>query len=312
LVQAAVCEGRNVASVAPALAARAAMARCCLLITGETGVGKGYLARWMHEHSPRAERAFIPVNCGAIPESLIDSQLFGHVRGAFSDAHQDHTGLVRAANGGTLLLDEIGELPRSGQLRLLRLLEEGEVQPVGAMRPVSVDVRVIAATRYELSEAVAEGRLREDLYFRLNVIHFHLAPLRERREEIPRLAETFNREFAARIDRPPLLLEDGAMRFLRAQPWPGNIRQLRTVIERLHVLCPSEVITVEELRCYGQLREPPAPRGDRGGLWPRRARLEAAREALDACGGSVSRAALALGVHRSTIHRWLAGEQVAV
>ncbi|MDY7108620.1 MAG: sigma-54 dependent transcriptional regulator [Planctomycetota bacterium] len=297
--------------MAPALAARAAMARCCLLITGETGVGKGWLARWMHEHSPRADRPFIPVNCGAIPESLIDSQLFGHVRGAFSDAHQDHTGLVRAADGGTLLLDEIGELPHSGQLRLLRLLEEGEVQPVGAMRPVCVDVRVIAATRYDLSRAVAEGRLREDLYFRLNVIHFHLAPLRERREEIARLAEAFNEEFAARIDRPPLLLAEEAMRFLRAQPWPGNVRQLRTVIERLHVLCPSDVITVEELRRYGQLEDPPSRRADSRGLWPRRARLEAAREAMEACDGSISRAAHALGVHRSTVHRWLAGERLA-
>lgn len=308
MVQAAGCEGRTVASVAPALAARVAATRCCLLITGETGVGKGYLAQWIHDHSPRAGRPFIPVNCGAIPETLIDSQLFGHMRGAFSDAHQDHLGLVRAADGGTLLLDEIGELPRSGQLRLLRLLEEGEVQPVGAMRPVSVDVRIIAATRYDLFQAVAEGRFREDLLFRLNVIHFALSPLRERREEIPDLAETFNYEFAASIDRLPLLLDDEAIRFLRCQPWPGNVRQLRTVIERLHVLCPDEAITVDDLRRYGQLGDPAARPGR--GLWPRRARLEAAQEALDACGGSVSRAATALGVHRSTVHRWLTGERL--
>jgi len=309
LVKAATQDGRTVASVAPELAARVATTRCCLLITGQTGVGKGHLAQWIHDHSPRAARPFIPVNCGAIPETLIDSQLFGHVRGAFSDAHQDHPGLVRAAEGGTLLLDEIGELPRSGQLRLLRLLEEREVQPVGAIRPVTVDVRIIAATRHDLDEAVDEGRFREDLLYRLNVIHFALAPLRRRREEIADLAEEFNREFARRIDRPPLLLDDEVMDFLCRQPWPGNVRQLRTVIERLHVLCPDECITVDDLRRYGRLVEEPAR--PRQSMWPRRARLEAAHKALSACGGSVSRAAQALGVHRSTVHRWLAGERLS-
>src|SRR5262245_47200574 len=166
------------------LAMRAAQSNCTLLITGETGVGKGYLARWIHDHSPRSEAPFIPVNCGAIPESLIDSQLFGHCRGAFSGATADHLGLIRAAERGTLLLDEVSELPPSAQSRLLQLLAEREVQPVGHSKPVAVDVRVIAATNIDLNRAVADRRFREDLLFRLDVVRLHIKPLRERLDEL--------------------------------------------------------------------------------------------------------------------------------
>lgn len=297
-----------VASISFSTARRVAEAPCSLLLTGETGVGKGYLARWMHENSG-CTGPLIPVNCGAIPEGLIDSQLFGHVRGAFSDAHRDHTGLVRAAEGGTLFLDEVGELPKTAQLRLLRLLEEREVQPVGGLRPVRVNVRIIAATACDLEDLVARGEFREDLYYRLNVIHFDIDPLRRRRDEILRLAALFNAEFAELNQSQPLVLDAGAQQYLLDHPWPGNVRQLRTVIERLHVLCAHDRITALDVRTFGQL--PPA--SPRPHMQPRvhDLRLAAVREALDACGGSISRAATALGVHRSTVHRWLARERMS-
>jgi DNA-binding NtrC family response regulator len=163
LVQAARLESGPGTAVRPDRLERVASTSCSLLITGATGVGKEHLARWVHDHSPRASGEFIPVNCGALPEDIIDSHLFGHVRGAFSDAHADHEGLIRAAEGGTLLLDEIGELPPSAQCRLLRVLEEREVQPVGAATPVPVNVRIIAATSMDLSELVRRGRFRLDL-----------------------------------------------------------------------------------------------------------------------------------------------------
>ena len=162
------------------LGKRAAGSNCTILITGETGVGKEHLAKWLHRNSQRRGHSFAPVNCGAIPESIIDSQLFGHVRGAFSGATSEHLGLIRAAEGGTLFLDEICELPASAQTRLLRLLQEREVQPVGRSRPIVVDVRVIAATNRDLKQAVAESKFREDLLFRLDVIQLRVKPLRER------------------------------------------------------------------------------------------------------------------------------------
>jgi two-component system response regulator HydG len=294
-----------VASVPLRTATRVATAPCSLLITGETGVGKGYLARWIHDHGDR-RGPLVPVNCGAIPEGVIDSQLFGHVRGAFSDAHRDHDGLVRAAEGGTLFLDEVGELPNTAQLRLLRLLEEREVQPVGGVRPVRVDVRIIAATACDLEQLVAERRFREDLYYRLNVIHFELMPLRERGCEVMELADVFNREFAEQTRTPPFEFSDAALRYMMDHSWPGNVRQLRTVIERLYILCGHRRVTVEHLRTYGQLAEPrildARPRMDD-------LRVREARRAVDECDGNISRAADALGVHRSTVHRWLARER---
>ena len=167
--------------------ARVAAAGCPVLVTGETGVGKGYIARWMHQQSPRCDRPFVTVNCGALPPDIIDSHLFGHRRGAFSDAHQDHPGLVRQADGGTLLLDEIADLPPAGQMRMLRLIEDGEIQPVGSPRPQRVDVRVIAATRLDLESLVSEGQFRKDLFYRLNVIELHVPPLRHRLDQLPDL-----------------------------------------------------------------------------------------------------------------------------
>ena len=298
------------------LALRAARSRSTILITGETGVGKGHLAKWVHEHSTRANQPFVPVNCGAIPDTLIDSQLFGHVRGAFSGAASDQPGLIRAADGGTLFLDEVAALPSSAQARLLRLLQEREVQPVGRHAPVHVDVRVIAATNAELHQAVVDRHFREDLYFRLHVIHFHLRPLRERRDEIDDLVDEFNNEMAELYQQPKLRIDAGAMHVLRAQPWPGNVRQLRTVIERLAVLAPGESVDADRLMTLGQLNSssPAPPSHGRtetdcpdGGCDPPFSQLkaEAISRVLAETGGSIARAAKRFGVHRSTVYRWL-------
>jgi DNA-binding NtrC family response regulator len=285
---------------------RVAGSDCALLITGETGTGKGYLASMIHNRSRRSSAAFVPVNCGAIPETLIDSHLFGHARGSFSGANSDHLGLVRAAQGGTLLLDEISELPMTAQVRLLRLLEEREVQPVGYSKPVVVNVRIIASTNGDLAAAVAKGTFRSDLYYRLDVVRLHLRPLRERTEEIPELLERFNREFAELYRRPELILDRAAIRLFMDYHWPGNVRELRTVVERLHVMCVSDHVGVEELKQYGQLRMA-APQVSVGpaSIRMQEFRLEAVNQVLSACRGNMSRAATMLGVHRSTLYRWI-------
>jgi DNA-binding NtrC family response regulator len=282
---------------------RAADSSCTILITGETGVGKEHLARWIHGHGPRRGRAFVPVNCGAIPETIIDSQLFGHVRGSFTGATSDHTGLVRAAERGTLFLDEVIELPVSAQARLLRLLQDGEVQPVGRSTPIIVDVRVIAASNRDVREAVAAARFRDDLFFRLNVVHLRVRPLRDRTRELTSLLAAFNAEFAALYRQPELVWDRKAINMLKRYHWPGNIRQLRSVVERLHVLCPHQRVTPQRLAEIGQLDDPPT-----GPPPPRtlqQVKSEAIKRLLVDSGGSVSRAAEAFGVHRSTIYRWL-------
>lgn len=282
---------------------RAAQSNCTILITGETGAGKGHLARWIHDQSGRAQGPFIPVNCGAIPETLVDSQLFGHAKGAFSGATAEHLGLVRAASGGTMLLDEVGELPLSAQNRLLRLLQDREVQPVGHSRPITVDVRIIAASNSDLDAAVAQKRFREDLLFRLDVIRLRVRPLRERPNEFPILLKGFNDEFAQLYRRPPLEFDLEALHLLSNYSWPGNVRQLRTLVERLQVLCPGERVTIDLIFEFGQLD--PRPQVGRAMIEVERVRLEQVRQILADSGGSISQAAEAFGVHRSTIYRWL-------
>ena len=223
------------------VAKRASRSNCPILISGETGVGKEHLASWLHANSRRKTQPFIPVNCGAVPESLIDSHLFGHVRGAFTGADTDHLGLVRAAEGGTLFLDEVSELTASAQTRLLRLLQHHEVQPVGRSRPVLVDVRILAATNRDLCDAVAASQFREDLLYRLDVVQLRVRPLRQRLDELPNLLNRFNAEFAQIYDQPELQFDRAALNLLQTYHWPGNIRQLRSVVERLHVLCPGKV-----------------------------------------------------------------------
>ncbi|MFK7959919.1 MAG: sigma-54 interaction domain-containing protein [Phycisphaerales bacterium] len=283
------------------MAERAARSACTILLTGETGVGKGHVARWLWKTSLRADQPYIPVNCGAIPESLIDSQLFGHVKGAFSGATNEHPGLVRAAEGGTLFLDEVGELPLSAQTRLLRLLQEREIQPVGLSHPVKVDVRIVAATNVDLRAAVEEERFRRDLFYRLDVVRIDVEPLRQRRDEIPVLIETFNTEFAGLYGQPQLEISPEAHAVLAGHPWPGNVRQLRTVLERLHVLAPDDLVTPTLLWEVGQV--PSVEASSESPL--DRVRREEIERVLGACDGSITKAAKVFGVHRSTLHRWL-------
>lgn len=287
------------------LALRAARAGCTVLITGETGVGKGWLARWVHEHSPRAAEPFVPVNCGAIPDTIIDSHLFGHARGSFTGATQEHPGMIRAAAKGSLLLDEVSELPPSAQVRLLRLLQEREAQPVGYSRPITVDVRVIAATNIDLHSAVKTGKFREDLLYRLDVVRLHVRPLRERQDELASLIDAFNCEFAVMHHRDVLKFTSEAVAYMRRSRWPGNVRQVRTVMERLHVLCPHDRITTEDLAMFGGLGGDGESNQNVGVTSVDQVRLEHVQRVVEQSRGSVSRAADRLGVHRSTLYRWL-------
>ena len=213
-----------------------------VLIFGESGTGKELLARAIHRASRRAERPFVAVNCGAIPGELLESELFGHARGAFTGAVQAHKGLFQAADGGTLFLDEIGDMPLPLQVKLLRVLQEGEVRPVGSTQSIPVDVRVISATHRDLEAARAAGQFREDLYYRLNVVSMRLPPLAERREDIPVLATHFLRKLAERYRKPLPTLAPDAMALLIAAPWPGNVRQLLNLLEQAVALTTTAVI----------------------------------------------------------------------
>jgi two-component system response regulator GlrR len=213
-----------------------------VLIYGDSGTGKELLARAIHRASPRAAQPFVAVNVGAIPGDLLETELFGHARGAFTGAIQSHKGLFQAADGGTLLLDEIGDMPLPLQVKLLRVLQEGEVRPIGATQAIPVDVRVISATHRDLEEQRAHGRFREDLYYRLNVVALHLPPLAERREDIPLLSAHILRRLAERYRKPVPTLAPDAMALLVAAPWPGNVRQLLNLLEQAVALTPTPVI----------------------------------------------------------------------
>src|SRR5204863_3570495 len=213
-----------------------------VLIYGDSGTGKELLARAIHRASPRRDRPFVAVNCGAIPEPLLESELFGHARGAFSGAVLAHKGLFQAADGGTIFLDEIGDMPLALQVKLLRVLQEAEVRPVGATQSVPIDVRVISATHRDLDAQKAAGHFREDLYYRLNVVSLKLPPLSERREDIPLLATHFLRKLAERYKKPVPSLAPDAMAVLIAAPWPGNVRQLLNLLEQALALTTTSVI----------------------------------------------------------------------
>ncbi len=280
-----------------------------VLVEGESGTGKELVARALHELSPRASLPFVAVNCGAIPAELMESELFGHVKGAFTDAARDKRGLAAEADGGTLFLDEVGELPLALQVKLLRLLQEEELRPVGDTRSRRVDVRVVAATGRTLRAAVERGEFREDLFWRLNVVAVRLPPLRERPEDIPLLAD----HFLARLRRlrpelPSMSLSGEAREALLAHRWPGNVRELEHAIERAVVLAEGPVIGEEELP--ESVRERPrgaaaAPPGD---LSLRRAiqavEAEVLRAALERTGGNRTRAAELLGIsYRALLYK---------
>ncbi|MFQ6757533.1 MAG: sigma-54-dependent Fis family transcriptional regulator [Deltaproteobacteria bacterium] len=218
-----------------------------VLITGESGTGKELVARGIHHKSGRADKPFLAVNCGGMPSSLLESELFGYVKGAFTGAEKDRKGIFQEAHGGTLFLDEIGELPPDAQVKLLRVLQEREVRPVGGARAVPVDVRVLAATARDLEEEVAVGRFREDLFYRLNVIRLHVPPLRERMEDIPLLCARLLDRIAAKLDRQPPELRSATLAALLRHRWPGNVRELENALERAMVLAEGSVIMPEHL-----------------------------------------------------------------
>jgi two-component system response regulator AtoC len=275
---------------------RAAVSQVPVLVTGETGTGKELIARALHAESPRAARPFLAINCGAIPAGLLESELFGHVRGAFTGADRARTGLFGAADGGTLLLDEIGDLPLELQPKLLRVLQEGEVRRIGDNQSRPVDVRVVAATAVDLPQAVAQGRFREDLFYRLAVVNIDVPPLRRRPEDIAPLVDSYLPRLSARHGRPaPELAADALLR-LEQHPWPGNVRELLNVLEKTLVLCREETITAADII----LDEAPASAGAPSELSLKKAVAALERDhicrALAATGGNRTQAARLLEI----------------
>ncbi len=286
-------------------AARVAASDATVLVLGESGTGKELVARAIHAASPRAARPFVPVDCGALAEGVLESELFGHVRGAFTGAQTARQGLFEAAEGGTLFLDEIGDVGAALQARLLRALQEGTIRRVGANEAIPVDVRVVAATNKDLDAAVAAGRFREDLFYRLNVVTLRIPPLRDRREDVPLLAE----HFAAKHGSERGGVSPAARELLQAYGWPGNVRELENVIARALALNPSGVVGPADLPEHLQgaaaavgpgLPLPPGFRPSLDELSRRYAAL-----VLAECGGNKTRAAELLGIDRKTLYRIL-------
>ncbi|MDT8342633.1 MAG: sigma-54 dependent transcriptional regulator [Longimicrobiales bacterium] len=278
-----------------------------VLLSGESGTGKEVLARYIHALSQRADSLFLSINCGALPESLLESELFGHVKGSFTGAVKDKKGLLEAATGGTLFLDEVGEMTPATQVKLLRALQEREVIPVGATQAVPVDARIIAATNRELEEEIRKGGFRGDLYYRLNVIALHLPPLRERREDVPVLADHFLTRLGARLEGGVPDLSEEAMEALRAYDWPGNVRELENALERAAVVARGGVIDAGHLP--ERVRERPTPRvvAETPHTNPTMELVERAYIAwvLRSEGGNKTRAAEVLGIDPSTLYRKL-------
>jgi DNA-binding NtrC family response regulator len=229
------------------LVEKIALGTSTVLITGESGVGKEVVARAIHLRSPRQDKVFLPINCSAIPDNLLESQLFGHIKGAFTGALNSQEGLFQRARGGTIFLDEIGEMPLSLQPKILRAIETKEVLPVGSTHPAQVDVRIIAATNRDLKKELADGRFREDLYYRLNVISIQVPPLRERRDDIPLLVEHLIRRHNLEMKKEYKGVKNAAMRVLMGMPWKGNIRELDNILERAMILGDGEWVTTEHL-----------------------------------------------------------------
>ena len=284
-----------------ALAHRAARRNVTVLITGETGTGKELVAWAIRELSDRAKGPFVRFNAAAVTESVAESELFGHERGAFTGAVKAHDGLFQRADGGILFIDELGEMPPSLQVKLLRVLQEGEVRPVGASASRKVDVRVVAATNRNLTEEVARGTFREDLYYRVNVVELHVPPLRERTEDIPALIAHFAARAAERFGLAGVSVEPAVVARLAGRPWPGNVRELENAVERLVALCDGDVVRAADLELVGE------PRGatsdaDRT-LRERVDAYEASliREALDRNGGNQSATARELRISRVTL-----------
>jgi DNA-binding NtrC family response regulator len=297
------------------LAQKVARTSASVLITGESGTGKEIVARAVHDHSARCDKPFVPFNCTAVPRDMLESQLFGHRRGAFTGADRDYPGLVRAARDGTLFLDEIGEMGLDLQPKLLRFLESGEISPLGEAGPVNVDVRIVAATNADLEQLVQTGRFREDLFYRLNVIPLTIPPLRERRDEIPALVHHFVARAATEFSKGRVRVADETIEYLQLHPWPGNVRQLQNEVRRMVALAdPDCVLTpaalAPEIR---RVRAKTRARGDGDleltvilgdKLMPTLARIEKEmiRAALRASHGRVDAAAKELGISRKGLY----------
>jgi two-component system response regulator HydG len=284
-------------------AAKAATASANVLITGESGTGKELLARAIHYGSRRAAAPFVPVNCGGIPEGLLESELFGHMRGAFTGATESRAGFFQTAEGGTIFLDEVGETSLAMQVKLLRVLQDREVCMVGSTRARKVDVRVVAATNKDLLGLVKKGQFREDLFYRLNVISIAIPPLRERRGDVPLLLGTFAEKFARETGRPAPRFSERALESLVGYDWPGNVRELENIVQRLMVMTEAEVIDVPDLPALMRFSALRGARNDQRTL----AAVEAEHigNVLAAVAGNKTKAAAVLGIDRKTLREKL-------
>lgn len=270
-------------------------------LSGETGTGKELVANAIHAESRRAGAPFVPINCGALPEGLIETELFGHVKGAFSGAIRDKKGRFELANGGTVFLDEVAELSNPMQVRLLRFLQEGRFERVGGEQTLGVNTRVISATNKNLKKEVERNRFREDLFYRLNVIPIHLPPLRDRKTDIPLMIEQFLRDAAERYGREPLTVSNATLSLMMDYRWPGNVRELQNAVQFAFVKCAGKVIEIDHLPL--ELREAAEVCPRRGPA--RKLELDAVRKALARTGGNKVKAAKLMGVGRATLYRFL-------
>ena len=288
-----------------------AKTKSTVLVTGETGTGKEMVARAIHFHSPQKDMPLIKVNCAAIPENLLESELFGHVRGAFTGAVNGKKGKFALADGGTIFLDEIGTMAPALQAKLLRVLQEREFEPLGSERSQKIDVRVIAATNRDLRQMVADGKFQEDLYYRLNVIPIEIPPLRERREDVPVLVDHFVRKHTQRAGKPIDGLAPGVLEALQNAEWPGNVRELENTVERAVVLSPTRVIGPEVIRLLGVASTPPSGLPSlnlRQNLdWAER---ETVRRALEGSGGVKKDAAETMGIIQRALSYYLAKHRI--
>jgi DNA-binding NtrC family response regulator len=289
------------------LVRRAAPTEGRVLVTGENGTGKELVARAIHDLSRRAGKPFVKLNCAAVPAELIESELFGHERGAFTGAVASRKGKFELADGGTLLLDEVGDMPAAMQAKVLRVLQEGELERVGGQATLRVDARVVAATNKDLAEEVRAGRFREDLYYRLAVVLVHVPPLRERREDVPALSARFLAEACARNGRRPMTLGREALAALQAHDWPGNVRELRNLVERIAILCDGPEIGADDVAAVLPGARRPRPERYRAGASFHDLVEEAEREivlgALAKHGENIAETARALGLERSHLYK---------
>jgi transcriptional regulator with PAS, ATPase and Fis domain len=278
-----------------------------MLIVGDAGTGKELIGKAHHQNSPRSEGPFVPVNCGAIPGEILESELFGHERGAFTGAHQRRIGLIESAHRGTLFLDEISELSPDLQVKLLRVLEERRFMRVGGNETIAVDFRLVAATNRRLEQWIADGRFRQDLYYRLKVVTVYCPALRERAEDIPLLVQHFIAQFNAQLGREVKGVHPWVLAALKRQPWPGNVRELRNVIESLVLFAKGSEVALEELPAEYRAPAPPAPAA--AGVWEPRPMAEVEKEAilraLEFTGGHRARAAKLLDIGLRTLQRKL-------